>query len=430
MADKSTGKVLLYFAPLSLLIYLVLPHNYLVDIPTAYILKNRLHASASQVATFRLVTAIPVYLSFLFGFSRDVWSPFGLRDRGYFLLFGALTALAFLGLALAPLSYGGLLVGMLMAMASFRFLMAAYQGLMALVGQERLMSGRITALWQIVNGVTSLGAGFAAGFVSQRFSPSQSFLLIGILALAIAALAFWKPAAVFAHAYERPEAQRSDLIGDLKRLVRHKAIYPALLIMLLFQFFPGFGTPLQYYLSDQLHASDAVFGQFNGIFAASFVPMYFLYGFLCRRLSLKLLLWVGTIISIPQLFPLLFIHSGQGALMMAVPMGLMGGIAVPAIYDLTMRSCPPGLQGTLMMLAEGAYILSARGSDVLGSAIYDASPKNGFLYCAVLTAVVYACVLPVLLFIPKQILASRDGVQSPQLQAQTLAETAAPQPAT
>jgi hypothetical protein len=375
------------------------------------------------------VTAVPVYLSFLFGFSRDVWSPFGLRDRGYFLLFGALTALAFLGLALAPLSYGGLLVGMLMAMASFRFLMAAYQGLMALVGQERLMSGRITALWQIVNSVASLGAGFAAGFVSQRFSPSQSYLLIAALALAIAALAFWKPVAVFAHAYERPEARGTDLIGDLRRLVRHKAIYPALLIMLLFQFFPGFGTPLQYYLSDRLHASDAVFGQFNGIFAVSFVPMYFLYGFLCRRVSLKVLLWVGTIVCIPQLFPLLFIHSGQGALLMAVPMGLMGGIAVPAIYDLTMRSCPPGLQGTLMMLAEGAYILSARGSDVLGSAIYDASPKNGFLYCALLTAVVYALVLPVLLFIPKQILSSRDGERSPRLQAQTLAEIAATQPA-
>lgn len=417
MANSDTGTVLLYFTPLSLLVYLVLPHNYLVDIPTAYILKNRLHASASQVADFRLLIAIPVYLSFLFGFSRDTWNPLGLRDRGYFLLFGIVTALVFFVLALAPLSYGGLLVGMLMAMASFRFLMAAYQGLMALVGQEQLMSGRITALWQIINSVSSLGAGFAAGYVAQHFTPMQTFALIGALALVIAALAFWKPAAVFAHVYDRPEAQGSDLIGDLKRLVRHKAIYPPLVIMLLFQFFPGFGTPLQYYLSDRLHASDAVFGQFNGIFAISFVPMYFLYGVICRRLSLKVLLWIGSIVCIPQLFPLMFIHSGLGALIMAVPMGMMGGIAVAAVYDLTMRSCPAGLQGTLMMLSEGAYILSARGSDVLGSAIYDASPANAFFYCAVLTAVVYAAVLPVLLLIPREILETRDGEASPALQA-------------
>ena len=48
-------------------------------------------------------------------------------------------------------SYLGLLIGMLLAMLLFRFIVAAYLGLLALVGQERLMSGRLSALWNVVS---------------------------------------------------------------------------------------------------------------------------------------------------------------------------------------------------------------------------------------------------------------------------------------
>jgi hypothetical protein len=131
-----TGEVLFYFTPLTLLVYLVLPHNAFMDVTTSFILKNDLHASASQISSFRLLTAIPVYLSIVFGFSRDLWNPLGMRDRGYFLVFGAATAAVFILLTLLPFSYAGLFVGVFLAMATFRFLTAAYQGLMALVGQR------------------------------------------------------------------------------------------------------------------------------------------------------------------------------------------------------------------------------------------------------------------------------------------------------
>jgi hypothetical protein len=54
---------------------------------------------------------------------------------------------------------------------------------------------------------------------------------------------------------ERPSD--ADPLDDIKRLVRHWPIYPALLIWLLWNFAPGSGTPLQYYLQDTLHAKDA-----------------------------------------------------------------------------------------------------------------------------------------------------------------------------
>ena len=173
--------------------------------------------------------------------------------------------------------------------------------------------------------------------VAEHLPPRGTFILMAALCLAIALFAVWKPAAVFKGAYDSPRAKGADLLGDLKRLVRHRAVYPAVLLMFMFQFSPGSNTPLQFYLTNTLHAPDAFYGYYNGIFLAAFIPVFFLYGWLCKRVSLHKLLWWGTAITVPQMVPLAFIHSGVAALWLAVPIGMMGGVAAAALYDLAMR---------------------------------------------------------------------------------------------
>ena len=129
-------------------------------------------------------------------------------------------------------------------------------------------------------------------------------------------------------------------LKEIQRLVRHWPIYPALLIWSLWCFAPGSETPLQYFLQDTLHASDAEWGQWNAISEASYIPTFIVFGLLCRRFPLKSLLLWGTIIAVPQLVPILFVHSATAALIAAAVMGLMGGIATAAYIDLIIRSCP------------------------------------------------------------------------------------------
>jgi MFS family permease len=416
-APGAQNKVFLYFTPLILILYLVGPTQYLVDLATTYMLKDQLHATATQVSVFRLVTAIPVYLAILFGLTRDLWNPLGRRDRGYFLIFGPVTALVFVWLAFSKVSYIGLTAGIFLVMLTTRFVMAGYQGLQALVGQEQLMSGRLAVLWQLVATVPIAAGAIAGGEIAQHLRPRETFLTIAAITTLIGLFGLWKPRAVFEHAYDRPEARGADLIGDLKRLVRHRAVYPAVLILFLFQFSPGSNTPLQYYLTNTLHASDAAYGEFQAIFQVAFVPMFFLYGWLCRRVALKHLLFWGTLLTVPQMIPLAFIHTPTEALWFAIPIGMMGGLAYPAYLDLAMRSCPPGLQGALMMMADGMFYLSYRAGDLLGSAIYSSSPKYGFTYCVVAITVVYAAILPVLLLIPKGLADTRDGERNPAIDA-------------
>ena len=146
-------------------------------------------------------------------------------------------------------------------------------------------------------------------------------------------------------------------------------------------------------------------------------------------MPLSKLLWWGTIIAVPQMIPLAFIHSAKLAIVLAVPIGLMGGIATAAYFDLAMRSCPPGLQGTLMMLVDGGLVLSARGGDVLGSWIYKSSPTHGFLYCVIAVTLVYALILPAIAWVPKELISTSDGQPNPSLQEGALEQFGGAEPA-
>jgi MFS-type transporter involved in bile tolerance (Atg22 family) len=147
--------------------------------------------------------------------------------------------------------------------------------------------------------------------------------------------------------------------------------------------------------------------------AAGYIPACMLYGALCRRLNLRTLLWIATIAYIVEAIPLLFIHSSTTALLMSLPMALINGFAFTAYWDLALRSCPPGLQGSLMMLVAGAYELSYRIGDLVGASIYGGAATHGFLSCVVLATATSLIMVPVLRMIPPALIATRDGEATP-----------------
>ncbi|WP_218274959.1 hypothetical protein, partial [Pseudomonas sp. GW460-13] len=110
----------------------------------------------------------------------------------------------------------------------------------------------------VVGSVPVVAGAFASGYISDHLAAKEAFLLVAMFALSIALLGLWKPVSVFNHLYEKPQARGTDLVGNVRRLVKHKAVYPAVLICFLWNFAPGAATPLQFYLSNELHASDSV----------------------------------------------------------------------------------------------------------------------------------------------------------------------------
>lgn len=418
---SNTRPIYLYFSLIALLVNLTNP-QWVLDIPTSFMLQHLLHASASQVSTFRLLTGIPYYLGFAFGLVRDLWNPFGWRDPGYFRIFVPLMMLILGWTAFSRTSYAGLLAGMVLTTIAYSFLFAAFQGLLALIGQEALMPGRLSTLSNIFIYLAAVLGYFASGWMATTLTPRQVFLLVVALTAALGVFAFWKPRRIFARVYENPHARGSSFWGDVKRLLRHRAIYPVIVINLLWFFTPGANTPMQFFLSNQLHASDSVYAIFSALMYAAFIPTVLLYGFLCTRFPARKLLWWSLIIGVPQFVPMAFIHTASQALWMAVLIGLLGGLANVAVIDIAIRACPPGLQGTLMMIVMSLYPLSSRLGDVFGSWIFGLSPRYGFQLCVVAITITYALILPVIPFLPKGLIATADGEPNPEEERTLLAE--------
>jgi len=406
-------RIFLYLGLLIILLALGSPAGGLIEIPISFLLKNKLHLEAHDLAVFKLVSAFPLYLSCIFGFVRDTWNPFGMRDRGFMLLFGTVTAGLYVLFGFVPVTYATLLAALVLLTTSFLFVASALNGLTSTLGQQHVMSGQISAIWNIFASLPTVAALLLGGTLSDVLEAKNAndaarilFFVGAAVMAAVAAYALWKPRSVFDNVRNEHEDAAHPL-RDLKRLLRHWPIYPALLIWFLWNFAPGAATPLQYYLQNVLQADDAQWGQWNAIFAASFMPTFMLFGFLCRRFTLKVLLFWGTIIAVPQMVPLLFIHSISGALIAAVPIGLMGGVATAAYLDLIIRSCPLGLQGTMLMTAAGLNVIVARLGDVLGTNLYDL--YGSFSVCVIAITAVYALILPVLLLVPKRLIATADG---------------------
>jgi hypothetical protein len=407
-----------YLGVLIILLAFGAPSGGLIDIPISFFLKNQLGLDAHEVANFRLVVAIPLYLSFVFGFIRDTWNPFGLRDRGFMILFGGICATLYVVFAFISPTYRVLIAADILLTISFLFVSSAQNGLTSMLAQQHRITGEMSALWNILLSIPTVAALLAGGAISDYLEGKNGnqvarvlFIIGAVIMASVACYATWKPIVVFSSFEYRATQNR---FKELKRLVCYWPMVPAQLIWLLWNFAPGSATPLQYHLQNELHATDAEWGQWNAIFTASFVPTFMLFGLLSRRFSLNALLFWGTIVAIPQMVPLLFIHSIGGALAAAVPIGLMGGMATAAYLDLIIRSCPPGLQGTTLMMSSSIYFAVSRFGDVLGTNLYE--HYGGFNICVVATTIVYSAILPALLLVPNKLKDSPTGSLSDTMQ--------------
>lgn len=406
------ARILLAAAGVMLLLQFAAPAAGFIGLPITFFLKNRLHLSAQGVTGFNFWSGAPLYLSFLFGVMRDRWSPAGKGDRGHLVLFGLITAAIYAAIAFLPPSYPVLLVGCLLVTAGVQAAWGATQGLSSQIAQEHAISGQTSTTINLAGLVPGIAAFAAGGFLSSRLegegaAAAARLLFLGgaTLMLGVALFGAVGPRRLFAAAsVVKPQ---TSLARDVVRLVRCAPIYAPLIIQLLWQFGPAGGVALQYHLANHLHASDADVGLWYALFWLSILPSMAAYGWLCQRVRLRTLLWVGAVLAVPQWMPLLFVHSLAGAFIAAVPIGLISGIAQVAFTDITIRACPDRLQGTMMMLLWSMYWIATRGGDVWGAWLYET--QGGLTTAIWATTAVYAIILPTLLFIPARLTATADG---------------------
>lgn len=412
MTPAERTRLLVYGGVMLTLVQFAVPYEGLIGLPVVFFLKNKLGLSAHDVATFNLIASIPLFVGFLFGFLRDTWNPFGRGDRGYVAVFGVLSVLSYGAMILLEPTYGVLLAGVFLTTIAIQMVFSAGRGVTSAIGQEEAMTGQVSVLGNLAILVPNLAAyflgGALSGYLEGRDAAAAARILFGVgagLMAIVALMGALGPRRLFDH--HHAQAREHTVAGDVARLLRHRPLYVIMAIQLLWQFSPAAGAVLQFHLSNDLHATDAQVGAWYGLFMGSFVPVMLLYSWLCRRVRLNTLLWIGTALAVVQMTPLLFVRTPGEALVAAVALGLIGGLGQAAFTDLAIRACPPGLQGTMMMMFLAMYYVSLRFGDVLGAWLYD--QKGGFQTAIYATVCVYASILPLLLLIPKDLKHTLDG---------------------
>ena len=250
-----------YAGGLMLLTTFATPSGGLIGIPVLFFLKNKLHLQAHELAIFNIWTGIPLYLAFAFGLLRDRWSPFGLGDRGHLLIFGLATAAIYVAVAFVNPTYALLLVGLILVTASIQTVLGSANGIFSAIGQEYLMPGQASAVLNIATTLPLLAGFFLGGVLSQALegqgavTAARVLFLVGAgLMATVAVLGLLGPRALFT-AHHQP--RETHIVGDVLRLVRAWPVYPPLILLLLWNFAPSFGTALQYHLANTLHAKRA-----------------------------------------------------------------------------------------------------------------------------------------------------------------------------
>jgi MFS family permease len=245
------------------------------------------------------------------------------------------------------------------------------------------------------------------GWLGDHTAFQIPFLASAAVCLTVLVLAFWHPKTIFRSGDELlvkvvPEGS----MEAIRRLIRHKAIYLPAVVLFLWEFAPGWGTPLFYYLTNQVHLSESAYGATKGWQQLGTVTAALSYGWLCKHIRFRTLLYIGTFVGVLGGPIFLLIHSPAQANIISLLAGGSCGLALASYFDLLVRSCPDELEGVAFMLTYATFTFASDGSDIFGGWLYD---RGGFgLALAISTAFTALIFLPVSL-VPKKISDPEEG---------------------
>jgi predicted MFS family arabinose efflux permease len=211
----------------------------------------------------------------------------------------------------------------------------------------------------------------------------------------------------------QPVAARQVLANaraQLGNIARARAMWGAAGLSALFYLAPGFATAMFYRQQNELHFDTQMQGYLGLIGGICGVAAAVLYGALCRRLSLRVLLVLcmtfGTIANLGYLF----YSSWQRAQMIDGLNGFGFTLAELALMDLAVRATPPGSEGLGFALMVSVRNFALFGTDWFGAKLMDAWHVS-FDALVLSNSATTAVTVPLVFLLPSLIVGRRDAEQ-------------------
>jgi len=361
--------LLLFFA----LVYVVEGLGQIVGLiyqPLNYYLKQVHGWNPLQVTAFITLFNLPWIIKPIYGLISDFVPLFGYRRKSYLIIANLAAIAGYLWVTQlnAP---GDLVFALMLTAYAMAISSTLCGGVLVENGQRLKESGTfVNQQWLWFN-IAAMVAAIAGGQLVEHLAPSEA------LHSAAAIIAIAPCAVIVGTVFLVPEKKtRIDLVGmknTLRGLVTafsRRELWIVAAFMFFYYFSPGLSTPLYYYMTDDLHFSQAYIGVLGSITAAGWVVGALLYRRFFGNLTMKNLLNLSIAIGTAAGLAYLLFWNETAAAIISFGAGFAAMLTTVASLTLAADYCPPRAEGFSFAVLMSIINLANTLADNVGSFLY------------------------------------------------------------
>ena len=338
--------------------------------PLNYYLKD-IGWTPLQVTAYLAILNFPWIIKPVFGLVSDFIPLFGYRRKSYLIISSicAVGAYAWIARLSEPSEFALLLVLTSFAMATASTLCGA---LLAENGQSFRLSSMFVGQQWLWFYIAIMASSFVGGELVQRLTPLSALQAAATVA-AIAPIAVIL-ASVFLLSERKSRANRLEMqltFHSIVAALRSPKLYLVALFLFLYSFAPGFGTPLYYFMTDELKFSQSYIGILGSIASAGWIAGALVHRYFLSKMSSKSLLYLSIVLGTLAAASFLLLADEVTAAIVNFANGAAMMIATIASLTLAADYCPKRAEGFAFAGLMSIMNLADVFSNNIGAFLYE-----------------------------------------------------------
>jgi MFS family permease len=366
--------------------------------PLNYYLKD-IGWTPLQVTAYLAILNFPWIIKPVFGLVSDFIPLFGYRRKSYLIISSicAVGAYAWIARLSEPSEFALLLVLTSFAMATASTLCGA---LLAENGQSFRLSSTFVGQQWLWFYIAIMASSFIGGELIQRLPPLSALqAAAGVAAVAPIAVIL---ASLFLLSERKSRANREEMQRTFRSVVtalKSAKLYLVALFLFLYSFAPGFGTPLYYFMTDELKFSQSYIGILGSIASAGWIAGALVHRYFLSKMSSKALLYLSIVLGTLAAASFLLLADEVTAAIVNFANGAAMMIATIASLTLAADYCPKRAEGFAFAGLMSIMNLADVFSNNIGAFLYEHVFDNrlGLLIVVSAATTAFAAVLVPLL---------------------------------
>lgn len=327
--------------------------------------------TALQVAAYFAVLNFPWVIKQVFGLVSDFVPLLGYRRKSY-LIAASLCAIAAFAVIARQAEPAAIALPLLLtsyAMATASTLCGA---LLAENGQTYRLSSTFVSQQWLWFYIAIMASSFAGGALVESL-PALTAVQAAAVIAAIAPIAVLL-ASLFLLDEQKASASAPEMRRTLQALVTATTsarLYLVGLFLFLYSFAPGFGTPLYYFMTDELKFSQSYIGILGAIASAGWIAGALAHRFLLSGMSSKALLNLSIVLGTLSAASFLLLADPVSAAIVHFANGVALMIATIASLTLAADYSPRRAEGFAFAGLMSIMNLADLASSTVGAWLYD-----------------------------------------------------------